>query len=396
LAKISFIKPLDQPLGTRRLLSDLILSLQSQEYSELFIIVAYAKIGPLYRLYPSLKNWHDKGKLANILIGIDQQGTSYEALAFSLNTFDNVYITKQNSITFHPKIYTFIGKKKVRAFIGSNNLTTGGTENNFESLVDLELDMTTDISTITEIKSFWEMLQPSLCPATEKLDMTLLNKLAEEKIILDETSLREHRRRSHSNFQKSERFNKLSVIPVSTLPNDINEIAQNNRVKIKTIVTAQPKAIVSGLAIQIKPHHNGEIFLSLQAIKQHPDFFKWPFTGKTIPKKRGNPSYPQRIPDPVVNIIVYGHSSRPLLTLNHYNLNTIFYEAKKEIRITASSLIQIVPEYSIMIMENGQEQDIDYEITIFTQDNPDYNSWLEKCNQQMPSGGKQPRKYGWF
>ncbi|MCL2069638.1 MAG: phospholipase D family protein [Treponema sp.] len=396
MAKISFIRPLDQPLGTRRLLSDLISLLQSEEYNELFIIVAYAKTGPLYRLYPYLKEWKEKGKSANIILGIDQQGTSYEALEFALGIFDNVYITRERSITFHPKIYTFLSKKKVRTFIGSNNLTIGGTERNFETLVDLDLNVENDMNAITEIKSFWEMLLPSSCPITEKLDTILLNKLFEENIIIDEKSLQNKRKLINEKTRKSNFFGRLQIKPGSNLPKNINEAINKNRIKIKPITITQKNAIISGLVIQIKPHHNGEIFLSFVAVKQHPDFFRWPFTGRTIPKKMGNPSYPQLIPDPVVNISVYGNLDTPLLVLNNYHLNTIFYEAKKEIRITASPLVNIVPEYSIMIMENGREQGIDYEITIFTQDNENYDSWLEKCNQQMPSGGKQPRKFGWF
>jgi hypothetical protein len=154
--------------------------------------------------------------------------------------------------------------------------------------------------------------------------------------------------------------------------------------------------MASGFAIQIKPHHNGEIFLSVSAALQNPAFFRWPFTGATTPKKPGNPSYPQLDPDPVVNIVVYGAPTTPLLTLSMYHLNTVYYEAKSEIRITAAPLVAVVPEYSVMIMQTSNTPGIDYDITIHTPASPDYNAWVTACNQTMPSGGSTPRRYGWF
>ena len=150
------------------------------------------------------------------------------------------------------------------------------------------------------------------------------------------------------------------------------------------------------LAIQIKPHRNGEIFLSVRAIKQHPEFFGWPFTGRTTPKKAGNPSYPQRVPDPIANIAVYGASPVPTLTLNRYALNTVYYERNREIRVTAAPLVPVVPDYSIMILERSDIDGVDYEITIHRPDSPDHGTWLAGCEQLMPSGGRLPRRFGWF
>ena len=84
------------------------------------------------------------------------------------------------------------------------------------------------------------------------------------------------------------------------------------------------------------------------------------------------------------------------MTLSDYPLNTVYYERNREVRITASPLVEVVPEYSIMIMEPSSVPEISYEITIYTPDSPHYARWEEVCNQRMPSGGKRPRRYGWF
>nr|WP_295462397.1 hypothetical protein [Mesorhizobium sp.] len=137
--------------------------------------------------------------------------------------------------------------------------------------------------------------------------------------------------------------------------------------------------------------------MSVTAALQNPAFFKWPFNGWTVPKKgTKNKAYPQLSPDPIVNISVYGAPSAALLVLTGYPLNTVYYEIRSEIRITASPLVGLVPDYSIMIIEQSNLPGTDYEITVHTPASIDYPAWVAACNQQMPSGGKIPRKFGWF
>ena len=131
MVRLSLIRPLDQPLGHRRLLQELKHALNDPRLSNFILIVAYAKSGPLHRLRKELESWRSAGKSADAILGIDQQGTSREALDLALALFDSVYITQAPGITFHPKIYLFTGETVARAFVGSNNLTVGGTEKNF-------------------------------------------------------------------------------------------------------------------------------------------------------------------------------------------------------------------------------------------------------------------------
>lgn len=94
MAVISFIGPLDQPLGNRRLLTSLRVGLQDARFDRLTIIVAYAKSGPLLRLQSELAAWKAAGKRIRGIFGIDQQGTSREALNLGLSLFDELYVTQ--------------------------------------------------------------------------------------------------------------------------------------------------------------------------------------------------------------------------------------------------------------------------------------------------------------
>ncbi len=153
------------------------------------------------------------------------------------------------------------------------------------------------------------------------------------------------------------------------------------------------------LVIQIVPHHNGEVFLSKIAVDQNPNFFGFPFTGQTAPKKANNPSYPQREPNPIVDLKIYGDGAVPVVHLPRLALNTVFYKAKSEIRITVPpEVVRNTPALSILVMRQApDDSEFDYEMEVFPPTNPQFNDYLAVCNQTMPSGGRaNPRRMGWL
>src|ERR1041385_4724028 len=105
MPRITFLRPIDQPLGKQRLLAELINCLRSSNYSKFKLAAGFAKIGPLARLIIPIREWRKSGKTVEGILGIDQLGTSKQALEFSLAEFDGVYITRVSSslrATFHP------------------------------------------------------------------------------------------------------------------------------------------------------------------------------------------------------------------------------------------------------------------------------------------------------
>ena len=395
MPKFSLIRPLDQPPGTRRLLEDLKSGLQDDRFTHFWLIVAYARSGPFYRLRELMEAWRVAGKTSAAMFGIDQRGTSKDALELALTSFDSVYVTQELGITFHPKIYFFKGENHAQAFVGSNNFTVGGTEKNFETAVHLELDLPRDADELMLLESAWTALLPASCVATKQLDAEYLTDLIAKEVVMDEKALFANADDGAAARVGCRSKSGMVVKPETPLPKRV--LPRSRQANSQTVIQ-RPVSVAAarGFAIQVKPHHNGEIFLSFTAVQQNPDFFCWPFTGQTSPKKPGNPSYPQLTPDPVVNILVFGTEKKPNLTLSKYNLNTVYYKIKREIRITASPLVDIVPEYSVMIMEPSLDPDVTYEITIHRPDSPNYNAWKTACNQAMPGGGKEPRKFGWF
>jgi len=396
--RLSFIHPLDQPLGRRRLLKELRAALKNQRHKRLRIAVAWAKSGPLLRLKDDLEAWNLRGGRAELIVGIDQRGTSIEALELALKLFDKVYVTRDKRITFHPKIYLFTGPTIAMLIIGSNNLTVGGTESNFESAVVVEVDALQEKSLLADLESSLDSLLPTNCAATFPLNVTVLAELRKQGRILPEKLLSTG---SAGASGAGEKPSALNILPPSPIPRSVlAEFGKNKGIgkppkkkspgkKPSTISTAPP---AQAFAIQVKPHHNGEIFLSVTAALQVPSFFGWPFAGLSVPKKPGNPAYPQRAPDPIVDIEVIGAAGKSVLTLADYAMNTVYYASKSEIRITAMPLVSQVPPYSVMIMRLNPRPGVDYAITIHRPDSPDCAAWLAVCNQTMvrPESSTRP------
>ena len=416
MSKITFLRPIDQPVGNKRLLNELRDCLSSAKFSQFKLAVGFAKVGPLARLSRSIQEWRDAGKTIEGIFGIDQFGTSQQALKFALEKFHSVYITRAVSSrqsTFHPKIYIFSGDKDAVCFYGSHNLTVGGTETNFEGGVRIEFNREDQQDEITyqEALGCWTSLLPNNCPATEQINLTILDSYLRDGLLLDESKTT-----PKSVPQTSQMVGKavkegkapFYVKPPSSLPKEMlkKPSPKTSKTTATTGIT-QPQLIVSAavpsqaLVIQLVPHHNGEIFLSKTAVDQNPDFFGFPFTGRTVPKKSTNPSYPQRIPDPIVNIAVFDTEGIQIPNLSKlgYPLNMVFYEIKSEIRITVNSeMAREIPPHSILVMSKPDDlSSFDYNMDIFFPGSDPFNNYLTVCNQTLPSGGSdQPRKMGWL
>jgi HKD family nuclease len=259
MTKLSLIKPLDQPPGTRRLLDELKRALGDPRFTEFRFIVAYAKSGPLHRIRRQLESWKAAGKRVEAILGIDQRGTSKDAIELGLALLSNVYVTQEMGITFHPKIYLFKGPAHAEAFVGSNNLTVGGTEKNFEAAVHIQFDLPGDAGELKPFEDAWRELLPAACPATKVLDAAELARLITEGLVIDEKSMRAGANGDSASVAGRRRGARsgLYVKPESPLPrNALGAAAPPAIAPAIAGIGPAPKAAVPtatarGLAIQI-------------------------------------------------------------------------------------------------------------------------------------------------
>ena len=103
-------------------------------YSSLTIFSAFAKNSGVLRLKDSLNTFKSNGTI-RAFIGIDLDGTSYEALLNLYSLCNELYVIHSENFltTYHSKIYLLENTDVAWCAIGSNNLTGGGLWTNFES-----------------------------------------------------------------------------------------------------------------------------------------------------------------------------------------------------------------------------------------------------------------------
>jgi HKD family nuclease len=405
VATIRFLKPAGPPSGTSRLLDELKTCFDSESLNKFYAMVAFAKVAPLVKLEEHIKRWKAAKKQLNGIFGVDHLGTSVQALEFVLHYFDEAAIAHTDQpVTFHPKFYIFEGKDRAVVFCGSQNCTVGGLETNWEGGIKIELTLPADGDLFRQAKECWSELTPHLIRLTD----ASLVELQRQNLLLDETKVA-------TRFGSGGRGGKAPVTspktlvifpkpllrPPSPLPRSLFSVKSKSKKKLPAPTTRTQRIhsfVPQAFLTQIRPHHNGEVFLSVTAAKQVPEFFAWPFKGSTTPKKASNPPYPQRVPDPVADLVIYAPSGSPAWSATHINLNTVYYASKSEIRMTMPlEVFKQAPDGSIMVMRIPEEDEgLDYKIEIYPPTSPQYPLYLAVCNIPLPGGGKTPRHIGWF
>ncbi len=117
--------------------------LTDSNVDNLQIAVAWMKRSGLIRLEKSLKDFRDRGKTANAIIGIDEAGATKQGLKLAQELFSEVHILHDSSAgTFHPKVYLASGNTSAELLVGSNNTTLGGLFSNYEATLLCQLDLT--------------------------------------------------------------------------------------------------------------------------------------------------------------------------------------------------------------------------------------------------------------
>lgn len=185
--KISFLgQGFDPPLDIR--VGDLLLNLLFKTHFHTFTILsAFASEGGVRGLTMQIQN-AKKHLSVNVIVGVDQQGTSREALEELLRWEANCFVFHQNEkAIFHPKIYLFEGIDDSTVIVGSSNLTVGGLFSNVESSIMLETQNKEESGELIEtlktyFKGLFDFSDPNLLPLTSSLieDLVKLEKVPKE------------------------------------------------------------------------------------------------------------------------------------------------------------------------------------------------------------------------
>ena len=114
--------------------------LESGKYSSLRVLVAFAKGTGVGLVSPALERFIQEGGAVDVIVGLDMDGTSPDALESLVGLGATVFVFGvKGDRTFHPKVMIFDTDppNEFAVVVGSSNWTPGGLDSNFEVALEV-------------------------------------------------------------------------------------------------------------------------------------------------------------------------------------------------------------------------------------------------------------------
>lgn len=164
----------------------LIESLSEKQFNKFIFFVAFASQSGINGLSKYIKQTKKRTKNLTIFVGVDQKGTSKEALEalLKLKIDTKIYFTTSHVI-FHPKIYLFEGDSYCRIILGSSNLTEPGLFQNVEAslLIEFMRDDKDGVVLLGQIYDYFELFLNGKDRNVQSLTKKLIGQLYKSKIV---------------------------------------------------------------------------------------------------------------------------------------------------------------------------------------------------------------------
>jgi len=154
-------------------------------------VSAFASEAGVIGLADNIEAAKNNFKKLNLIVGIDEEGTSKEALYEINNLKINSYIFYQTeSPIFHPKIYLFEGEKETKLILGSSNLTARGLFGNVESslLIEFSNKDKEGMQLLSELKEYYSGLFNFKDPNLFKISKSTIQDFIDRGIVPNETN----------------------------------------------------------------------------------------------------------------------------------------------------------------------------------------------------------------
>lgn len=162
----------------------LIKLLADKEFESFTAMSAFLSQAGIAGLSKHINKAKEHLKVITIITGVDQKGTSKEALEALIELDVKAYVFYQPSITiFHPKIYLFEGVKKSILIIGSSNLTAQGLFSNIETSLLIKIDNEEDNEIIKQLKEYYKGLFDLTEPNLKELNKKLIKGLVKADVV---------------------------------------------------------------------------------------------------------------------------------------------------------------------------------------------------------------------
>jgi HKD family nuclease len=170
------VRFVSQPYDDSQNLMDFISQTSTEaQFESLTICVAWAKRSGIELVRPALEAFRGRGGTLTTILGISEGGATKQGLSLAHELSTTAYVFHdRRSATFHPKIYLFKGPKESKLFVGSNNLTAGGSYYNYEAATITSIDNSKveDSKLLSDVEAYFSKLisDRNLCiPLTSSL-----------------------------------------------------------------------------------------------------------------------------------------------------------------------------------------------------------------------------------
>ena len=166
---------------------ELVKQFESKIYDSFTCLVAFASYGGVSALTKYIEEGKAKGMKIKVVLGIDQKGTSKEALeeVLAWNVDARIFHTNSKNI-FHPKVYLFENRDIFTLIVGSNNLTVPGLVQNIEC--SLLIKDTIDPSSVhDDFYRYWKGILDGSETHLYSVTQELIDELFAKKYILSES-----------------------------------------------------------------------------------------------------------------------------------------------------------------------------------------------------------------
>lgn len=194
----------------------LAVSFDSSNYDTFNGFVAFAAVSGVSAILKNLKKAKGNYSQLRFFIGVDNKGTSKEALDLLLkeNIETYIYHDKRDYVTYHPKLFVFEGTKNTRIIIGSSNLTSSGIKSNIEASIQLDFRSQTDSQgkkILDEIKEYNSDLLNLKSSKLKLLTSDLINELLEKGLLYRQFGANRNPKESKPNDGENDEENDETV-----------------------------------------------------------------------------------------------------------------------------------------------------------------------------------------
>lgn len=165
--------------------------LSDESFHTFKCLVAFASVSGVRGLLNHINNSKKHISTYKIVVGVDQYGTSKEALEALLEYDLDCYVFYTTSpFIFHPKIYFFESDTQASVILGSNNLTKKGLTQNIEGAIHIKYSKDEGYDLLEQIKNYYLPIFDNNDENLYFLNTDLIENLVSEGIVKNEIEVR--------------------------------------------------------------------------------------------------------------------------------------------------------------------------------------------------------------